>query len=50
MWHLSMGSKVNCSSRTVAFVLVSIVSVTLLFIAWVMYRLALPHIIARMGS
>ena len=40
----------GASEQVGAFVLVSIVSVTLLFIAWVMYRLALPHIIARMGS
>ena len=34
----------------IAFIVVSGVTVTLLLLAWVLYRLALPHLIARLGS
>lgn len=34
----------------IAFLVVSGVTVTLLLLAWVLYRLALPHLIARLGS
>ena len=33
-----------------AFVLVSLTTVTLLLLGWVAYRLALPHLIARLGN
>jgi homopolymeric O-antigen transport system permease protein len=34
----------------VAFLVVSGVTVTLLILAWVLYRLALPHLVARLGN
>ena len=43
---LSMGP----SEHTPAFILVSVASLALLFVGWVIYRIALPHLIARMGN
>lgn len=40
----------GATTQLPAFILVSSVSVALLFVGWVIYRLALPHIIARMGN
>jgi len=34
----------------IAFLVVSGVTVTLLLLAWVLYRLALPHVVARLGN
>ena len=34
----------------IAFLVVSGVTVTLLLLAWVLYRLALPHLVARLGN
>ena len=34
----------------IAFLVVSGVTVTLLILAWVLYRLALPHLVARLGN
>jgi lipopolysaccharide transport system permease protein len=38
------------TSHVMAFVLVSVTSGILLFVGWLIYRLALPHIIARIGN
>ena len=40
----------GAAGQDVGFVIVSVVSATLLFFAWVSYRLALPHLIARLGN
>jgi lipopolysaccharide transport system permease protein len=32
------------------FLIVTVVSLTMLFVGWIVYRLALPHVIARMGN
>jgi len=36
--------------QQIAFLVVSGVTVTLLLLAWVLYRLALPHVVARLGN
>jgi lipopolysaccharide transport system permease protein len=36
--------------QDIAFLVVSGVTVTLLLLAWVLYRLALPHVVARLGN
>jgi lipopolysaccharide transport system permease protein len=33
-----------------AFLIVTVVSLTMLFVGWIIYRLALPHVIERMGN
>jgi lipopolysaccharide transport system permease protein len=38
------------SEQLPAFLIVTAASLTLLFVGWVLYRLALPHFIARMGN
>ena len=38
------------SGHSVAFFLVSTSALALLFAGWVMYRLALPHVVARIGN
>jgi lipopolysaccharide transport system permease protein len=38
------------STYAMGFVTVSLVALTLLFLAWIGYRLALPHLIARLGN
>jgi lipopolysaccharide transport system permease protein len=38
------------TSHVTAFVLVSITATVLLFVGWLIYRLALPHIVARIGN
>ena len=38
------------TTHAMAFVLVSVTAAVLLFVGWVIYRLALPHIIARIGN
>jgi len=40
----------GASVQQVAFLVVSAVTVTLLILAWVLYRLALPHLVARLGN
>jgi lipopolysaccharide transport system permease protein len=38
------------AAQHIAFFVVSSVTVTLLLAAWVLYRLALPHLVARLGN
>jgi len=38
------------AAQQLAFFVVSAVTVTLLLAAWVLYRLALPHLVARLGN
>jgi lipopolysaccharide transport system permease protein len=43
---LTLGS----TNDLVGFMVVSISGVCLLFVSWLLYRLALPHIISRIGN
>ena len=38
------------AAQETAFLVISGVTVTLLLLAWVLYRLALPHLVARLGN
>lgn len=38
------------ATQIAAFAIITTVAIVLLFAGWIMYRLALPHIIARMGG
>jgi lipopolysaccharide transport system permease protein len=38
------------ATQIVAFAIIAIVAIVLLFGGWILYRIALPHIIARMGG
>ena len=40
----------GAAAQHIAFLVVSGVTVTLLILAWVLYRLALPHLVARLGN
>ena len=40
----------GAAAQQIAFLVVSGVTVTLLILAWVLYRLALPHLVARLGN
>jgi len=40
----------GASGQLPVFLIVTAVSLALLFAGWVLYRLALPHVIARMGN
>ena len=40
----------GATTHALAFVLVSVTVAVLLFVGWVIYRLALPHIIVRIGN
>jgi lipopolysaccharide transport system permease protein len=40
----------GAAGQVAEFLLVTGASLTLLFVGWVVYRLALPHVIARMGN
>jgi lipopolysaccharide transport system permease protein len=38
------------ATQVIGFVVVSMVTVTFLLVGWIAYRLALPHLIARLGN
>lgn len=40
----------GAAAQHIAFLIVSGVTVTLLLLAWILYRLAVPHLVARLGN
>jgi hypothetical protein len=40
----------GASTHTFGFVVVTVTTLTFLLVGWIIYRVALPHLIARLGN